>query len=383
MTRRNFPDWVAQRRGLSRLSATQLLTFVHDLCISPLYLFPLATSTPMRTGRRTRSQGTTQSLQRVLNSRVGLDYHCKDCGQWLSTYHNAHKRHFSTCKRRLKEAKVIARRIEEHRIRLKYQSQVPHLTHHDIEPTAGGDSRTTFISEDGICLCLACVEVCCSNELEKVTDQSPGPGTLLSPKTSMTPTLDNFVQPPPLDEVEGSDITAQSATSLPLPPGKTLIVYHPHSGLSPKTIDTNSPDHPSSSNVALDGFSDSVDDPPFWPFRTLGDFEQTEFFVTNNFSNRQIDEQLQLLTDHTKPRYRGGGITLSNSREMHKLLCQAAEGFDQPEVGVYDYQRVYFLTTASSSGARKSQCLMYIVVLLRIAPTPSGFDQRLMPSSRF
>jgi len=78
---------------------------------------------------------------------------------------------------------------------------------------------------------------------------------------------------------------------------------------------------------------DSEDDPPYWPFRTLGDFEQTEFIIKNNFSDRQIDEQLQLVADHTRPLYPGGGITLSGSREMHKLLRKASEGYDQPQVG--------------------------------------------------
>ena len=64
----------------------------------------------MRLGLRTRVQGFTRSLECVLNSRMGLDYHCESCGQWISTYHNSHKRHLSACKRKLKKAKDLPSR---------------------------------------------------------------------------------------------------------------------------------------------------------------------------------------------------------------------------------------------------------------------------------
>ena len=172
----------------------------------------------------------------------------------------------------------------------------------------------------------------------------------LPPKASLPPTPDASVppalevnvppapdapsQPPPLNEFEGADAAAELAICSPLSLGKTLIVYHPHSKLPPKIIDTDLPQRLTSPNLRLDGMFDDEDDPPYWPFRTLGDFEQTEFFVTNNFSNRQIDHQLRLLTDHTRPPYPGGGISLSSAREMHKLLRVASEGCDQSLVRV-------------------------------------------------
>jgi len=91
----------------------------------------------------------------------------------------------------------------------------------------------------------------------------------------------------------------QSAILSPLPPGKTLVIYHPHSKIPLKIINTDLPQPLASPNLQLDGMFDSEDDPPYWPFRTLGDFGQTEFFIKNNFSDRQINEQLQLVADHT------------------------------------------------------------------------------------
>ena len=171
--------------------------------------------------------------------------------------------------------------------------------------------------------------------------RSPGPSTFLSPETSLALIPDVPTQSPCHDKSEGVDAATQLAIHSPLPPGKTLIVYHPHSKLPPKIVDTNPPEHVVLSCPQPDGPSNIGDDPPFSPFRTLGDFEQTEFFVANNYSDRQINEQLQLLANHTKPRHQGGGITLSNSREMHKLLHQACENFDQPEVGGHDHRRVH------------------------------------------
>ena len=99
----------------------------------------------------------------------------------------------------------------------------------------------------------------------------------------------------------------------------------------------NLPQHPAPAHPQLDGSPDDGDDPLYWPFRTLGDFEQTEFFVKNDFSDRQINEQLQLLTDHTKPQYHGSGISLLSSCEMHNLLHDASEDCKQPEVGSIDH----------------------------------------------
>jgi len=146
------------------------------------------------------------------------------------------------------------------------------------------------------------------------------------------PTPDISVQPPPSNEPKGADGATQSTISPPLPPRKTLIVYHLHSKLPPKIVDTNSLPHPPPTNLQLNSLVDSRGNPPYWLFQTLGNFEQAEFFVENNFSDGQINRQLQLLKDHTKPQYHGGSISLLSVHEMHKLLREALEGCEQPEV---------------------------------------------------
>lgn len=103
---------------------------------------------PMHPRGRTRSHGRTGLLKHILNNCTGLDYRCKNCGQWLSTYHNSHKNHFPACKRRLKEAKDVARRIEKHGIHIKHGSRVMTL-HHHLEPE-GGNLQIVSIPEDGI-----------------------------------------------------------------------------------------------------------------------------------------------------------------------------------------------------------------------------------------
>lgn len=108
--------------------------------------------------------------------------------------------------------------------------------------------------------------------------------------------------------------------------------------MTPEIVDTISPEFPTSPVSQLNGLPDHEDDPLFWPFQTLGDFEQTEFFIKNNLSDRQINEQLQLLVDYTKPHHPGGGITLSSARKMHQVLHQASEDFDQPEVRTKDLE---------------------------------------------
>lgn len=223
---------------------------------------------------------------------------------------------------------------------------------------------------------------------------TPTPDALTQPpEPSVTPTPDALTrlplsnesaepdaptQPSLLNEFEDADAATRSAICSPLPPRKTLVVYHPHSKLPPKVIDTGPLQHPASPGMLLDGMFDDEDDPPYFPFRTLGDFEQTEFFVKNNFSDRQINKQLQLLTNHTRPPYPGGGISLSSACEMHKLLLKACKGCEQPEASCYCYHSVHPLTGAVSSRLRKSQYRTSIAMSLSTATTMSGFDQRLM-----
>ena len=139
--------WTLPRECQLRL-LREVTTLPSNPNTPPLYSSPppLASLFPMYPRRRTRQpNGRTDLLKHILNRSGGLDYKCKDCGQWLSTYHNSHRNHFSACKWRLKEAKDVAKRIEKHGIRIKHGV----LTlHRRLEP-AGSDPQVGSVPEGG------------------------------------------------------------------------------------------------------------------------------------------------------------------------------------------------------------------------------------------
>ena len=76
-----------------------------------------------------------------------------------------------------------------------------------------------------------------------------------------------------------------------------------------------------------------VDDsrPPYFPFETLADFEQTELFVKRNCADPFINEQLDLWKRYAP----NGDVTLKNAREMHQCLWAAAVEDDLSQVVYY------------------------------------------------
>ena len=60
--------------------------------------------------------------------------------------------------------------------------------------------------------------------------------------------------------------------------------------------------------------------PPYFPFNTLADFEQTKLFVKDNHTDGGINRQLDFWRHHGLP---NAGVTLKNAREMHKCLKTA------------------------------------------------------------
>jgi len=68
--------------------------------------------------------------------------------------------------------------------------------------------------------------------------------------------------------------------------------------------------------------------PPYFPFKTLADFEQTELFIKRDHTDSQIDEQLDLWRRHAP----GAGVTLKNAREMHRSLQVAGIEEDLSQV---------------------------------------------------
>ena len=110
---------------------------------------------------------------------------------------------------------------------------------------------------------------------------------------------------------------ARDPTMWPLELGETLVIYHPHAERPPQVIATRElTDFSSRPEDLEDPLPLNDSRPPYFPFRTLADFEQTELFVKHDHTNPQIDDQLDLWRRHAP----GVGVTLRNAREMHKFL---------------------------------------------------------------
>ena len=80
--------------------------------------------------------------------------------------------------------------------------------------------------------------------------------------------------------------------------------------------------------------SGSDPQPLYSPFRSLADFEQTELFVRRDFTDGEIDDQLDLWKRHAA---QGTGVTLKNAREMHQYLQAAGTEDDLSQVSVFSY----------------------------------------------
>ena len=63
--------------------------------------------------------------------------------------------------------------------------------------------------------------------------------------------------------------------------------------------------------------------PPYFPFKSLADFEQTELFVRDDHTDGGINRQLDLWRRHAP----GTGVMLKNAREMHQ--CLEAAGLEE------------------------------------------------------
>src|ERR1700679_1700520 len=128
-------------------------------------------------------------------------------------------------------------------------------------------------------------------------------------------------------------ITARDPQTWPLALGETLIVYHPHTGFLPKVVPTRElaalSRSPELGLEDLFGSSNSSSRPPYFPFKTLADFEQTELFVRRDHTDGEIDDQLGLWRRHAPA---GTGVTLKNAREMHQCLQAAGVEEDLSQV---------------------------------------------------
>ena len=133
-----------------------------------------------------------------------------------------------------------------------------------------------------------------------------------------------------LGETDLDNTSVRNPTTWPLELGETLIIYHPHAKRPPRVVQTAEvtqvlPRCPEDLAVLLP--SDNLR-PPYFPFKTLADFEQTELFVKRDHTDPQIDEQLDLWRRHAP----NASVTLKNAREMHKYLQAAGIEDDLSQV---------------------------------------------------
>ena len=125
----------------------------------------------------------------------------------------------------------------------------------------------------------------------------------------------------------------------PLALGETLVVYHPHARILPRVVSTRElaavRRSPEGLGDRLPSGSDRSDPrPPYSPFKTLADFEQTELFVRRDHTDGEIDDQLNLWQRHVA---QGTGVTLKNAREMHRCLQAAGTEGDLSQVSLFSY----------------------------------------------
>ena len=129
------------------------------------------------------------------------------------------------------------------------------------------------------------------------------------------------------------NISAQGSTHdptiWPLELGETLVVYPLHAKRPPQIIPTRELANFSRSSEDLEDLLPLDDScPPYFPFRTPADFEQTDLFVRCNNTDPQIDKQLNLWRCHAT----GVGVTLKNACKMHQHLEAAGIEEDLSQV---------------------------------------------------
>ena len=74
--------------------------------------------------------------------------------------------------------------------------------------------------------------------------------------------------------------------------------------------------------------SDSNSRPPYFPFRSLADFELTELFVKRDQTDGEINDLLNLWIRHAP----GTGVTLKNAQDVHRHLQAASFEEDLSQV---------------------------------------------------
>jgi len=292
-----------------------------------------------------------------------LDYRRPLCQKWFSSYRNRHGIHRAHCK------KKRARQVITQRERNRAQTPLPPPNHFIHGPSVlgsptpvpsspGGTEQDQQVLNDDILDIvpqqLGDIFHPPSATLDEVLmlddalallagDGDPGESNMVFSWFiawmyshveiyPATPVLDEEVclqqdQGEPNVPSGGSGSAVQDPVTWPLELGQTLIIYHPHAQRPPQVIPTS---ELSTFSRNPDISEDPIDDtrPPYFPFRSLADFEQTELFIKRNCADPFVNKQLDLWRCYAP----NSGVTLKNAREMHQCLWAAGIEEDLSQV---------------------------------------------------
>jgi len=126
------------------------------------------------------------------------------------------------------------------------------------------------------------------------------------------------------DDSDAGDLpNIEALISTPLPPGKTLIIYHPHAQHSPEVIDTDT------LSLTREPQPSLPPSEPWAPFTSRDDFEQAEFFIKHNCTNKMVNDQLHLNQKRDLHNHGPGDLpSMRNAYEMHKIFEEAVSDLD-------------------------------------------------------
>ena len=308
--------------------------------------------------------------QRVKAGRpsAGLDYRCPVCKAWFSTYRNRHGIHRAHCEKQ-RARQIIARRESDRAQPTPHPSRSGFAVPEPSAPcspapvplTAGGSEQDQQILDDhvqdDVLQQPEDVLHVSSDALDEASVLDEAPAPLAGPDHDsgesylfswvcvpyMCSNAESYLVITTLDEEvhlqqnpDGPDIAGPGANedivqdpiTWPLELGQTLIVYHPHAQRAPQVIPTKELPAFSRNSHLLENPVVNDSQPPYFPFETLADFEQTELFVKRDCADPFINEQLDLWRRYAS----NNGVTLKNAREMHQCLWAAGIEDDLSQV---------------------------------------------------
>lgn len=122
---------------------------------------------------------------------------------------------------------------------------------------------------------------------------------------------------------ESDEDSSSSTRPRSLKLGDVWVEPHPYSNVRPYlipagpagTINLSTPGQANLNDLQSDGL------PPWYPFETRADFEQTELHIRYGDTDGHINDQLKLARRHNW----GSDLTLSNARDMHQILAKVDE----------------------------------------------------------